>query len=255
MANNTLALPDQKAPPLIPPVLAQAVDRFEPMQTIRGTISAPAIVAARDTLDALARYHVPARPTLVEFWLRKLRQGLAPISDDDFDGRVEAIQGAAGDLPAWIWNAETLRLALRAFRFFPTASEVYDLMAPVAWRETRKWAIVRQIAACTLPVPAGPPVHEPERETPSPDDVARVGALVEALKADLAGRTAAARDRGDYVPPAKPGAVPPPSGRSMADNAIVAAARQEQAALRAKEDALKNFLATNHNASAEKSNV
>jgi hypothetical protein len=251
MPSNALALPDQKAPPSIPPVLAQAVDGFEPMQTIRGTISAPAIVAAREAIDALARYHVPAPPTLVEFWLRKLRQGVAPISDDDFDGRVEAVQSAAGDLPAWLWCAETLRLAWRAWKFFPTSSEIHDLLAPIAWRETRKLAIVRQIASCALPAPAAPPAPEPEPALATPEKVEQVTALVARMKADLLGRSAAVRDRGDYVPPAKPGAVPPPSGRSLAENPLVLEARREQAAQRAKQASYKIFPVINHNASAE----
>jgi hypothetical protein len=43
--------------------------------------------------------------------------------------------------------------------------------------------------------------------------------------------------------------------RSLADNRIVAASRQEQAALRAKEAALKIFPVTNNNASAEEYDV
>lgn len=245
MPSNSLTLPDTKAPPSIPPVLAQAVDGFEPMQTIRGTIAAPAIVAARDTLDALARYNAPARPAHVEFWCRKLRQGVAPIADDAFEGRAEAIQIAAGDFPAWAFSTETLRLGWRAWRFFPTAAEVHDLLAPIVWRQTRNLAVIRQIAACTLPVPAGPPPGPvPEPALATPEEIARVEALVSSMKAEVLGRSAAVRDRGDYAPLALPGAVPPPSGRSLAENPLVLEARREQAEQRAAQATAQNSIIT-----------
>jgi hypothetical protein len=78
-----------------------------------------------------------------------------------------------------------------------------------------------------------PPPPEPERVPATQEEIARVEALISSMKADLLGRTAAVRDRSDYAPLARPGAVPPPSGRSRADNPIVAAARRQQAQERA----------------------
>ena len=146
-----LALPEAKAPPALSNDLSYAIDNFEPMALIKRSIPAPTIHEARDALAALSQYHAPAQPALIELWLRKLRTGTAPIAEEDFEARLEALLAAAADFPAWVWSFETLRTGWRNWKFFPTAAEIYELLAPIVWRGQRPFAVLKQIAGCQLP--------------------------------------------------------------------------------------------------------
>lgn len=74
---------------------------------------------------------------------------------------MEAICEACGELPGWVWNMETLRVAWRTFTFFPAAREVHALLSAVADRRMRGLAHVRLLATAR-------PAPEPEQMVASP---------------------------------------------------------------------------------------
>ncbi len=166
--------------PTPPAELAQKLATFDGMDLIRGSVSAVVVQQAKQHLALLERHHAAPRPAVIEFWCLKLRGGTAPMSDKDFAGRLSAIVDACGDLPAWVWNRNTLRAAMRTNEFFPTASKVYDLMAPIAFRGTLGLAHVRLLAAANpAPEPDGETVQTvPANDGPRRNGPAGVGTLL-----------------------------------------------------------------------------
>jgi hypothetical protein len=53
-----------------------------------------------------------------------------PQSREDFLTRLEAWAQAFADMPAACFNAQTQREAMQAFKFWPSVSEVFDLLKP-----------------------------------------------------------------------------------------------------------------------------
>jgi len=148
--NAITAIPANTIPVSSPPAeLAQKLATFDGMDLVRGTVPAIVVQQARQYLAVLERYHAPANPARIEMWCYKLRGGTAPISDRDFAQRLEAITEDCGDLPAWVWNRETLRLVRRANEFFPTSKAVYDALSAISNRATLGISQVRMLAGAT----------------------------------------------------------------------------------------------------------
>lgn len=146
---HELATIPKSAPvaPIAAPALANKIATFDGMEIVRGQVPAHVVSEAKAHLAMLEVYHAPPPIELIELWACKLRNGVATITDREFEGRLEAIQETCGGLPGWAWNMETLRLAWQHFKFFPTASEVHDLIGAVANKAMLGVAHVRLLAS------------------------------------------------------------------------------------------------------------
>lgn len=142
--------------PARPAALAHAFETFTGMDVVRGNVSAEVRAEAAQYLAALDARNKPAPMARVEFWARKLMAGTPPLGKSEFQGRLEAIFDACRDLPAWVWNEETLRRARRSFRFFPSAAEVFELLNDVTQRELLGTSIIRQLAGAQIRPPELP---------------------------------------------------------------------------------------------------
>lgn len=140
------------APPELPemaPELAQKCASFDGMDLIRGSVPAVVVEQAKTHLAAMERYHAPAPEGIIEAWCRLLRNGVAAIDERDFSGRLFAIRSVCEDLPAWVWTQESLKLAWKRFRFFPTAQELFEILDDLAQKGLRGMYQVRSLAAAT----------------------------------------------------------------------------------------------------------
>ena len=135
--------------PQAPPELAQKLGSFDGMDLIRGTVSPVVVQQARHHLAALEAFHKPAGEQQIEAWCRMLRGGTAPIDEREFSSRLFAIRATCEDLPGWVWSRETLKLAWRECKFFPSAAEVFDILDAVAQKGLRGTSHVRMLAAAT----------------------------------------------------------------------------------------------------------
>ena len=62
-------------------------------------------------------------------WLEAVANGVTDRpTDEDFDRRVRAILCACGEMPAILFGAMTLRMALQRFKWFPSAAAVSELL-------------------------------------------------------------------------------------------------------------------------------
>jgi hypothetical protein len=196
----------------MPAELAVKLAAFDGMEIIRGQVSSLIVAQAREHLLALEEHHAPPPPQRIELWARKLKNGVAPISEPEFVGRLSAIQEACGELPAWVWTSETLKIGWRTFKFFPTAFEVFDLLSSIANRGTLGMAQVRLLADAK-PAPLSDKVVE--------------------LPTSLVHNVVRSISRSLNQPKFDVGNVPPtPPGRTRDNDPIVAAARAQQAANR-----------------------
>lgn len=161
--------PSPPTKPEMPPELAQRVAAFDGMDIIRGAIPIHVIAQANAHLAALERFHVQAPPALMEVWCRKVRNGTAVIDEREFLGRLEAIQDVCGDLPAWVWTQESLKLAWRHFKFFPTSSELFDMLNEIAQRGLAGTAHVRLLANAKIP-------QAPQGDPATPEQIAEMRA-------------------------------------------------------------------------------
>jgi hypothetical protein len=107
---------------------------------------------------------------------KTIRQWLATINtavrntqpDEEFMKRVSAIAVACTDLPGWVFNADTLREAMRAWQFWPAVADVHALLdahaAPVLARLDALQAVASHEAAPTpSPAPAEPELTPEQR--------------------------------------------------------------------------------------------
>lgn len=134
--------------PVMPPALAQKCATFDGMDLVRGIVPAAVIEEAQRHLGALERYNAPASEGIIEAWCRLLRAGCAAIDERDFSPRLFAIREACEELPGWVWNREAMKRAWRdpRFRFFPVASDVFELLNGLAQKRLRGTAHVRLLA-------------------------------------------------------------------------------------------------------------
>lgn len=133
--------------PEMPPELAQKCASFDGTDLVRGTVPAVVVEQAKRHLAALERHHAPAPEGVIEAWCRMLRGGCAIIDERDFSGRLFAIRVTCGELPAWVWTQETMKLTWRQCRFFPTAQELFDVLDGIAQKGLLGTSHVRMLAA------------------------------------------------------------------------------------------------------------
>jgi hypothetical protein len=123
----------------------------------------------------------PAPITLVTRWLRELAAaGLAngPTSREDLTARAGAVAFVCNTLPAWAFNANTLRQALATLKFFPTPANVLELLTAHC-RPT-----VSRLKALRAIVKAGPRVVA-EPEAPTEDERQAVRRLLAEVRGGL----------------------------------------------------------------------
>jgi hypothetical protein len=71
----------------------------------------------------------PTERAMIEDWLELLRASVAnPPDDDGFARRLNAVAMVCGELPAPVWGKETIRAAVKAFKFWPSVAEVFELL-------------------------------------------------------------------------------------------------------------------------------
>lgn len=156
-----------------------------------------------DSRDRAARYGSPPTPALIaeaEAAVPGFFAALKPIDRDalvawaepinaavrnpqgrqDFLIRVSTWAVSLADVPARCFTPEAQREALRTFQFWPSAADVYALLAPQSAMLKAAAQAVRDIANQPQQAPAS---HE--RPAPTEDERAGVAAQLAALKAEL----------------------------------------------------------------------
>jgi hypothetical protein len=151
-----------------------------------------------DAAAMAARLRAEMQPTsivIVRRWLNDLVFGGLVPQNGELDRLAGGVFAACDDFPASVWNAQTLRMALRTFKWFPKPAEVYALLKPEA---DKLMSVVEGLEAIAKAKPAlrAVPSPKPYVVTSTPDWVA------------------AKRGRGDHSRPALN--IPPPP-RSVAE--------------------------------------
>lgn len=105
---------------------------------------------------------------LVMEWLARLGMAVASnLSPDEAMGKIEAIAGdLAADYPAGVFTDETRRKAMRAFKWFPSYSELAELLDMEKSKLRRLQRKLEALAA------AGKP-KAPQKEGPTAADLVR----------------------------------------------------------------------------------
>lgn len=154
-----------------------------------------------------ARLRAQLRPTtfaIVRNWLNDLvLAGLVP-QVGELDALARGVFVACSEFPGCVWNAETLKRALRAFKWFPKPAEVFGLLEPEA---EKILDVIRGLDAIAKAPPAerAIPAREPYKLPPAPDW-------------DYRGSRQLQRGRGDHTRP--PLNIPPPR-RSVAEQIAI----------------------------------
>lgn len=145
-SKNTLVTLPEPVKPEMPPELARSIQNFDGLSIFRGQTPKRIVDLAKEHLARLQVYHAPPPPERMELWARKLRDGVAPISEQDLVLRIRAIEMACGHFPGWAWNSDTLKAALQVYKFFPSAAEVFEILSPVVNKGTLGLAQIRMLA-------------------------------------------------------------------------------------------------------------
>lgn len=126
----------------------------------------------------------PPTPERVTSWLQPvLRAVTNPPPPRELNERVRAIMLACQGLPAWAFSPATAAEAVRKFKFWPAAAEVYDLVHGDVADDLARVGLLRQAAA-----KLGATVER--QQTAEEREAARqhVARTLAALKAEMAGR-------------------------------------------------------------------
>ena len=100
----------------------------------------------------------------------------APTTDEAMAATLSAVISACSDLPAAVFTAETAKLALQKFKWWPGPAEVYELLFEHAKPFQRALAGLERVVAM------GEPTAPAEREEVTPEAQEHVHQLVEAFK-------------------------------------------------------------------------
>lgn len=129
------------------------------------------------TLTVIDTRHRPADDQAIRQWLTRLACAVSnPPNEEDMAARLSAIMFVCGEFPAGCWTDDTLRSAIRKFRFWPAAAEVHDLLKPRAdvLAETLRLTHTPRAQESTKPYNpvASPEVRPPARYGRPIDDTA-----------------------------------------------------------------------------------
>lgn len=133
----TLAHPQSALPAAVPTVpmsrrLASAVEAIEkphPDIPMPDAYPAALIAEAKAALESLRAHCAPVTAEQLAAWLMPITPGLPnPLAKEAVKPWLAAVMIAVGDMEACLFNAETQRSALREWRFWPSAADVYGLL-------------------------------------------------------------------------------------------------------------------------------
>lgn len=113
----------------------------------------------------------PTTPEMVRAWVSDLAMHVPMPRAGQSIGiaaRAGGILMACGTFPAACWTRETLTLALQTFKWFPTSSEVYELLKPIANKIKATLAGLEALANAK-PSERAVPAREPYQPPPAPD--------------------------------------------------------------------------------------
>lgn len=118
--------------------------------------------------------------TRITAWLQPVIRAVSnPPSPQELAERVRAMVLACQDLPAWAFDRDTAAEAVRKFKFWPAAAEVYELVRGAVADDLGRVANLRAIAATAKP-------DASERVPPTAEEVRNVAAKLRRLCAELA---------------------------------------------------------------------
>jgi hypothetical protein len=147
------------------------------------TPSTEVVTEAQRALPGIEAALVPASLGEIRDWLQRVNAGVRiPLDRDEFDLRFSAIGAVCSDLPAKVWNDETLKTGLKAWRFFPSAADVAELLEDAARPLfAARDAVLRLATGNRRPAEQATP-----RRAPTPEELAWVHERVEEFKREAA---------------------------------------------------------------------
>lgn len=125
--------------------------------------------AAADVAKRMRARVEPTTFAIVRRWLNDMVHvgGLVP-QNGDLDALARGIFMACDEFPASVWSAQSLRLALRAFKWFPKPAEIHALLKPEADKVLEVIAALEAIANAP-PGLRAIPAREPYKLPPAPE--------------------------------------------------------------------------------------
>ena len=116
---------------------------------------AQVIAEASGLIPDYERLCRPAAPGTIRAWLAPLLGCVRfPPSEGDYEIKAAAIAMACSvDVPQAVWTEASQLAAMRAFKVWPSAAEVFDLHQSEAFRLRNRLFLLRQVSKAT-PIPA-----------------------------------------------------------------------------------------------------
>lgn len=135
---NELVLHDPKTAVVIPARLRDEVQHWRDIpddlrKTWRPIYFPEASAVAR---ELIAEQQTMANDATIAAWLMRLNDGVAAnLEPEQLARRISfIITVLGGDLPAYCWTDETLRVVAKVSRWFPTAADLNELLEPIKIR-------------------------------------------------------------------------------------------------------------------------
>ena len=133
--------------------LASAMATIEFASAVYGPpairLSADTMQEAQHALAVCEAALVPCDPRDLKQWMMALNDAVGnPLSRDDFASRLRAASVLISDIPACSVNFDTLRDAMRRFRFYPSVAELISVFAEPAEILKAKRRNLKKLIAC-----------------------------------------------------------------------------------------------------------
>lgn len=141
-----------------------------------------AVTEARELLHR-AQIVAPATAEAVLDWLRPIALAVAngPAAEEA-RARAETVALACADLPAGLFSREAATAALQRWKYWPSASEVRELVG-------HDYLARKRLLEAVAHAPGAPPIDGPHERTA--EEIAAVTATMTAWRAERAARKAA----------------------------------------------------------------
>lgn len=141
-----------------------------------GRASAADVAEAQRRLQEAEHLCRPPTDRLIASWCARLRTlPKAPPTDEAIAATLIGIITACSDLPAAVFTAETVKIALQRFKWWPGPAEVYELLSEHAKPFKRSLEGLKRVIA------KGAPEEKTAREERTPEAQEHVAALVQAF--------------------------------------------------------------------------